>query len=61
MRKPVPCPSCADELLATIWEKEQTRIKCRECGWSHTFAPPPHSDALDAEIARVVRAFQREH
>ena len=48
------CPYCDYEPLAVIRDKNWVRIVCRECGWSHTFVPPPNEDELGECIEAVV-------
>lgn len=56
------CPDCDHEILSIIHLKDSVTVRCLECGWRHTFMPPPSEDELGQRIGEVVsRAKEASH
>lgn len=55
MRKMPDCPECGEDELFIVRNITWHVVRCYECGWHHTFMPPPAETELDAAIADVVR------
>lgn len=56
MRELPDCPKCHEPDLKLIRSLDWTAIRCRECGWHHTFHPTLTESELYDAIAAAVRA-----